>query len=63
MTDATFFGRAKAPVQDRAASVPLPRPQPFAAPILMSDAITPLAGETVLSLLWKRLEASRDGDV
>jgi hypothetical protein len=34
---------------------PLPKPQPFGAPVLISDCITPLCGETVLSLLLKRM--------
>ena len=60
MTDATIFGRFNTPVKTRATEVPQPGCVPFAMPVLMSDAITPLAGETVLSLLWKRLEASSD---
>jgi hypothetical protein len=39
----------------------LPKPQPFGAPVLISDCITPLCGETVLSLLLKRM-ARRDLD-
>lgn len=60
MTDATYFASGQAPAQDQGAQVHLPRPQPFSTPVLMADAITPLAGETVLSLLWKRLEKSGD---
>ena len=45
-----------APRQPREAKgVTLPKPQPFGAPVFMMDAVTPLAGETVLSLLWKRM--------
>lgn len=44
--------------RDQAADLPLPKPQPFDAPVLIGDAATPLAGETVLSLLWKRLDRS-----
>lgn len=44
---------AKIPKTD---SLPLPKPQPFAAPVFIGDCASPLAGETVLSLLWKRLD-------
>lgn len=46
--------------QSRVNDLPLPKPQPFTAPVLIGDCASPLAGETVLSLLWKRLE--RDSD-
>jgi len=36
--------------------VPLSAPVPFDAPVLIADAATPLADETLLSLLWKRLD-------
>ncbi|WP_185020827.1 hypothetical protein [Histidinibacterium lentulum] len=55
MTDASWTDVpriARAPE----ASVPLPAPVPFAAPVLIGDVTTPLAGETLLSLLWKRLD-------
>ena len=39
--------------------IALPAPVPFDAPVLIGDCATPLAGETVLSLLWKWL--ARDG--
>ena len=55
MTDATFFD-----MQPRAKEVTLPKPQPFSAPVFITDAVSPLAGETVLSLIWKRFE--RDAD-
>ena len=45
----------------RRATITLPRPRAFGAPVLMSDAVTPLAGETVLSLLWQRM-ARDDAD-
>lgn len=58
MTDATDFTSipqvAKAPQE----SLPLPAPVPFGAPVLISDCVNPLAGETLLSLLWKRMERS-----
>ena len=62
MTDATFLGTAQLHVENRATDTPLPKPQPFGAPVFMSDAITPLCGETLLSLLWKRLEKTADND-
>jgi len=52
MTDATYFPTA-AP---RSKSVDRCKPKPFAAPLFIGDAVTPLAGETVLSLLWKRMD-------
>ncbi|MCF2871747.1 hypothetical protein L0664_11775 [Octadecabacter sp. G9-8] len=42
--------------RDTAQDVPLPKPQPFSAPVLIGDCVSPLAGETVLSLIWKRLD-------
>ena len=33
----------------------LPAPQPIAAPVFIHDCVTPLAGETLLSLLMKRM--------
>lgn len=57
MTDATSsalprLGRTKPQAP------PLPKPQPFGAPVLISDCVTPLCGETVLSLLLKRMMQS-----
>ncbi|WP_108813609.1 hypothetical protein [Loktanella sp. Alg231-35] len=55
MTDVVDFTSipcvAKAPHD----SVPLPAPVPFGAPVLISDCANPLAGETLLSILWKRM--------
>ena len=57
MTDASYFaGPVVAPkplVAENAAHVP--KPQTVGAPVFMTDAITPLAGETLLSLLMKRM--------
>ena len=59
MTDATFMGPV--PRSDsREEAVPLTKPEPFAAPVLIGDCVSPLAGETVLSLLWRRLSAPED---
>lgn len=53
MTDATYFDPTE---REKAEPVVLPKPQAFGAPVFITDAVSPLAGETVLSLLWKRLE-------
>lgn len=44
----------------KTAGVTLPKPQPLATPVLIGDCASPLAGETVLSLLWKRLDQPDD---
>ncbi|MEQ6249249.1 hypothetical protein ABMC89_10205 [Sulfitobacter sp. HNIBRBA3233] len=49
-TPRVLTGRGKA-----ADSVPLPKPQPFGAPGLITDCVTPLAGHTVLGLLMKQM--------
>ena len=59
MTDATDFTRVPLVAKKTAESIPLPAPVPFGAPVLLADCISPLAGETLLSLLWKRM--ARDG--
>ncbi len=54
MTDATssaFWARERTKTQ----TPRLPNPKPFGAPVLISDCVTPLCGETVLSLLLKRM--------
>ena len=57
MTDAAFDGKEWR--RERREAVTLPAPVVLSAPVFISDCATPLAGETVLSLLWKRLD--RDG--
>lgn len=49
-------------VARRREATDLPRTHPvaFDAPVLIGDCVSPLAGETVLSLLWKRLDAAPD---
>ncbi len=42
-----------------ATDVPVPKPELFTTPVLIGDCVTPLAGETILSLLWKRLDADQ----
>ena len=49
MTDAT----ATHVPQDRADTLPAPPPVLPATPVLISDAMTPLAGETLLSLMLR----------
>ena len=55
MTDATDFTRAPFIARPLDESLPLPAPAPFGAPVLIGDCASPLCGETVLSLLWKRM--------
>jgi hypothetical protein len=57
MTDAsvdTVFLRAVPSTPDRATT--RPERSPYAGPVFISDCITPLGGETLLSLMWKRLD-------
>lgn len=61
MSDATSGDIPRA-ARQAAPSVPLPKPVAFGAPVLISDCITPLAGETVLSLLMKRMMQRDLGD-
>ncbi|MEM6303765.1 MAG: hypothetical protein AAF744_03540 [Pseudomonadota bacterium] len=58
MTDATISGVPLVGRAPKAATrqVVLPKPKPFGAPVLITDVVTPLAGETVFSLLWKQME-------
>ena len=61
MSDATAqIGSLPAPAKEREESLPLPAPVPFSTPVLIGDCVTPLGGETVLSLIWKRIEGSRE---
>lgn len=62
MTDATDFSSVPHVAKPARASVPLPAPVPFGAPVLISDCVNPLAGETLLSLLWKRMDQSNGND-
>ncbi len=62
MTDATDFTSIPYVAKEAPPSVPLPAPAPFGAPVLISDCANPLAGETLLSLLWKRMDRSPDAD-
>ena len=55
MSDTTFIGSIPVP---KAETVALPKPEPFDAPVLIGDCVTPLAGETVLSLLMRKLAAT-----
>lgn len=57
MTDQTAHIGAWTPPREDA--VQLPAPVPFSAPVLIGDCATPLAGETLLSLLWRRLDAGK----
>ena len=44
--------------REKSAQVELPAPVPFSTPVLIADCSSPLAGETVLSLLWRKLDGS-----
>lgn len=55
MTDATLNSGSYAPATPEAEPISLPKPQPFGAPVFIRDCASPLAGETVLSLLMKRM--------
>lgn len=55
MTDASYITLPRVARTRAAPSVPLPKPQPFGAPVLITDCVTPLGGETLLSLLMKRM--------
>ena len=61
MTDATDLSMIPHVRREAAETQPLPHPVPFGAPVLISDCVNPLAGETLLSLLWKRMDASDEG--
>ncbi|MEJ8561711.1 hypothetical protein QTO30_11095 [Yoonia sp. GPGPB17] len=56
MTDATDFASIPPVAMQAPPSIPLPTPLAFGAPVLISDCVNPLAGETLLSLLWKRMD-------
>ncbi len=58
MTDATDLSMIPQVRRDAAETLPLPHPVPFGAPVLISDCVNPLAGETLFSLIWKRMEGS-----
>ena len=49
-------------VQPTRTAAPLPKPVAFDAPVLIGDCVTPLSGETVLSLLWKRMDGDQTPD-
>lgn len=56
MTDATDLTAIPHVRRMTGDSVPLPHPVPFSPPVLISDCISPLAGETLLGLLWRRMD-------
>ncbi len=60
MTDTADFTRIPLVAKRQDEAVPLPAPVPFGAPVLISDCVNPLAGETLLSLLWKRMAGDDD---
>jgi len=60
MTDASYFTTLPHVTRAKPASMPLPAPVPFGAPVFISDCMNPLAGETLLRLLWKRMDPEAD---
>ncbi|WP_341368006.1 hypothetical protein [Yoonia sp. BS5-3] len=62
MTDVAGFPSKLQMDAPKTATVKLPAPVPFSAPVLVSDCATPIAGETVLKLLWNRLDCKSDDD-
>ena len=60
MSDASGYLDRPFPAKSRTAQVELPAPQPFGVPVLIGDCATPLAGETVLSLIAKRLDRQKE---
>ena len=55
MTDATYFGNAATVPRVRTQDMPRPEPRRCTAPVFVYDCVTPLGGETLLSLLMKRM--------
>lgn len=55
MTDATYIPGIIATPRAKSLTKVRPKPQPLATPVFIHDCVTPLGGETVLSLLMKRL--------
>jgi len=55
MTDASLANGAYALRKERSESIRLPKPQVLGAPVFINDCVTPLAGETMLSLIMQRI--------
>lgn len=55
MTDATWIDPQYLSRRASAETTPLPKPQPYASPIFIQDCVTPIAGETLLSIMMKRM--------
>ncbi len=53
MTDAIYQAQWTLDIPEQ---VTLPAPVPFDAPVLIGDCVSPLAGETILSLIWRKLD-------
>jgi hypothetical protein len=60
MTDATNFIAFPPITGDKPAGIPLRAHVLFSAPVLICDCVNPLAGETLLSHLWKRMDPAAD---
>lgn len=57
MTDVGITGLFAPRASDKAEPLHLPAPQPLAAPVFIYDCVTPLGGETLLSLLMRKMMA------
>jgi hypothetical protein len=55
MTDAMLNIGVRNRTPLKAEPIRLPKPQPLGAPVLIYDCVTPVGGETLLSLLMKRM--------
>lgn len=55
MTDASINGGLFTRAAARPEPMTLPKPQPLGAPVLIYDCVTPVGGETLLSLVMKRM--------
>ncbi|WP_432817338.1 hypothetical protein [Sulfitobacter sp. JB4-11] len=62
MTDAAYSDIPRISRAPRQRIGRLPKPQPLGVPVLISDCVTPLGGETLLSLLMKRMMQGDDDD-
>lgn len=61
MNEAIYMPGIIAPPRDELTPMVRPKPQPLATPVFIHDCVTPLGGETVLSLLMKRLAKDAEG--
>ncbi|MEW9918219.1 hypothetical protein AB2B41_01270 [Marimonas sp. MJW-29] len=55
MTDAAYIAGFRAGSKAEAEALPMPPPRPFDGPVFIPDCIIPAGGETLLSLLMKKM--------